>query len=294
MTARPGATLGVIGDIVQDIVVSSQAEFAAASDTPSRIIRRRGGSGANVAAAAAPLVATRFFGCVGDDGVGADLAKALLGVDARLQVVPGRSGAIVVLVDAAGERHMFPDRGVNTQLGPVSANDLDELAALHVTAYSLDGGTTPVAVMTALGQVSQAGGVTSLDLSSTAVINHIGLDALRSVVASIGPTIIFANQDEAALFDADQNEVSQTMIVVKHGAQPTLVRTSVGAWRVPVEPITVSDSTGAGDAFAAGLLAKIVLDGLTRESLRDADQSLATALALAGHVSAKTWLENTR
>src|SRR5699024_11972136 len=65
----PGATdmLGVIGDVVQDIVVWTEEEVRHATDTKSQIRMTRGGSAANVAAFAGRRHPTRFIGCVGND-----------------------------------------------------------------------------------------------------------------------------------------------------------------------------------------------------------------------------------
>jgi len=69
--------LGVIGDVVQDVVVWQLEEIRAATDTKAEITMTRGGSAANVAAFAAPRHPTRFIGCVGDDLGGLVLTQEL-------------------------------------------------------------------------------------------------------------------------------------------------------------------------------------------------------------------------
>ena len=64
------------------------------------------------------------------------------GVDVRLQS-RGDTGMIVVLVDPSGERTMFPSRGASALLAPVDDTWLVGIEVLHLTAYSLVGGTTP-------------------------------------------------------------------------------------------------------------------------------------------------------
>ena len=282
MTSR----LGVVGDIVEDVVAVMRAPFAAGSDTPSDIVRRRGGSAANVAVAAASLVPTRFFGCIGDDVTGQRLGAGLAGVvAARLQVSNAApTGTIVVLVDAHGERHMFPDRGANLHLGPIDVAGLD---ALHATAYSLDGGTTATSVAAALKAVAAQGRVTSLDVSSVALINQFRVARMRGVINELRPTIVFANAAEAALLGLDAREPSPgRFVLVKDGANPALVRAPLGAWLVPTTPLPVTDTTGAGDAFAAGVLASVILSGLSVETLLAGGEALAVMLAQAGHRAA--------
>ena len=131
--------LAVAGDLVEDVVVWATEPLRAATDTAARVFRARGGSGANVAALAAPLVPTRFIGRVGADAAGAGLADdlAAAGVDVRVQRA-GRTGTVVLLVDAEGERTMFPDRGASAELADVDPAWLDGVAWLHLPAYGFE------------------------------------------------------------------------------------------------------------------------------------------------------------
>ncbi len=108
--------LGVIGDVVQDVVVWQLEPQRRGTDTRSEIVMRRGGSAANVAAFAGSRYPTRFIGCVGDD-LGGHVVRQELeghGVDARLRTdATAHTGMIVLLIDEQGERTMFPSRGAN-------------------------------------------------------------------------------------------------------------------------------------------------------------------------------------
>ena len=131
--------LGTIGDLVEDVVVHLHGPINVASDTAATVLRRRGGSAANVAVAARRAGgAARFIGQVGDDPLGAILADALRaeGVDLALRR-HGRSGTIVVMVDADGERTMLSDRAACTELDGADDGWLDGLTTLHVPVYSL-------------------------------------------------------------------------------------------------------------------------------------------------------------
>ncbi len=55
------------------------------------------------------------------------------------------------------------------------------------------------------------------------------------------------------------------LVAVKRGEHGALVATSEGRWTVPPFPVRVVEPTGAGDAFAAGLLAGM-LEGRTPEA----------------------------
>ncbi|MDE3132907.1 MAG: sugar kinase [Acidobacteriota bacterium] len=251
--------LGVVGDLVEDIVIWSECpEFRPATDNPSRIIRTRGGSAANVAALAAGLGArSRFIGRVGADAAGRELVDTLTaaGVDVRAQR-DGRTGTVVVLVDRAGERTMFPDRGAAAELSDVPSDWLDALGLLHVTSYSFAAEPAAGATRELIAAAHTAGIRVSLDASSTGLLQDLGVARYVEIVESIHPAIFFANASEAALLDLSRPPFSAMLTIVKDGSDPTSVRWPDGrSTAVPVAAVAgVLDATGAGDAFAAGFL----------------------------------------
>jgi sugar/nucleoside kinase (ribokinase family) len=269
--------LAVVGDLVEDVVVWPVGPVRRGSDTPSRISRSRGGSAANVAAAAAPLVPTRFLGCVGADALGDRLVHELTaaGVDARVQR-RARTGTVVVLVDVDGERTFLPDRAAAADLHDVPAADLDGVALLHVPAYGLAGGRTSSTVHALLAAAGPRGIGVSIDASSWAVLRALGVEAFRALVERIRPLVLLANADEARELDLRSRPLRGTTVVLKDGARPTTVLAPDGGELVvPVDPVTqVRDSTGAGDAFAAGWLSA-TLDGLDPRACVERGHALA-------------------
>jgi sugar/nucleoside kinase (ribokinase family) len=79
-------------------------------------------------------------------------------------------------------------------------------------------------------------------------------------VAAIRPDVFFANTSEARLLDVTRPPFTQALTVVKDGAGATTVTAADGAPQaVPVAAAPAArDSTGAGDAFAAGFLAALM------------------------------------
>lgn len=281
--ARDSLSPGVlvtVGDLVEDVIVWSSAPPRYATDNPSVIHRARGGSAANVAAFASSSVATRFIGCVGEDPV-ADMLTAELaghGVDVRVQR-RGRTGTIVVLVDADGERTMYPDRAAAGQLTEVPTAWLESAALLHAPSYCFSAEPTATAVLRLIRHASQAGIAISIDASSTGMIEEYGLASYLDLLEKLRPAVFFANAREAQLLDVTRPQFAKTMTVVKNGAQSTTV-TPPGSvpQTVPVPPVpSARDSTGAGDAFAAGFLAAR-MDGADPAEAARAGHALARSV----------------
>jgi sugar/nucleoside kinase (ribokinase family) len=275
--------LVTVGDLVEDVVVWSGVPARPATDNPSVIHRTRGGSAANVAAFAATLAAVpaRFIGCVGDDRV-ADMLSAELaghGVDVRVQR-RGRTGTIVVLVDGNGERTMYPDRAAAAELTDVPAEWLAGAAFVHLPSYCFAAEPAAAAVLGLVRHAGQAGIPVSLDASSTGMISAYGIDRYLDLVAAMRPAIFFANAHEARLLNVTRPQFAATMTVVKDGARATTITLPGGGTHAVPVPSTpaVRDSTGAGDAFAAGFLAARMRDATPVEA------------AIAGHALARSTL----
>ncbi|GAB7187494.1 hypothetical protein ATKI12_7325 [Kitasatospora sp. Ki12] len=261
----------MLGDLVEDIVVWVDGPLRHGTDSGARVFRRRGGSAANVACFAADRYPVRFLGCVGEDAVGDGLVAELggHGVDVRVSR-RGRTGSVVVLIDREGERTMLPDRGAATLLERVPDSWLAGLTHLHVPAYSFDGEPVGATAVDALARVRQAGGTTSVDASSTGMLEQFGRERFLALLAELAPTFLFANRSESAFLGLladglpgpERARLAATTVVTKAGAEATTVDVpGEGLFTVPVPPVAeVRDLTGAGDAFAAGFLAAF-LDG---------------------------------
>ncbi|MEV0536628.1 PfkB family carbohydrate kinase [Kitasatospora sp. NPDC050463] len=285
--------LGVLGDLVEDVVVWVDGPLRHGTDSTARVFRRRGGSAANVAGFAAGQWPARFIGCVGDDPAGDGVVAELAGHGVDVRVVrKGQTGSIVVLIDDAGERTMLPDRGAATLLDAVPDAWLADLAHLHVPAYSFDGEPIAGTAVDALRRVRRAGGTTSLDASSTGMLGGFGRERFLALAAELTPALLFANREEAAflglLVDGRPGparaRLAATTVVTKSGAAATTVDAPGRApFSVPVPPVDeVRDLTGAGDAFAAGFLAGYLAGVDLREATVRGHRCAARVLASPG------------
>lgn len=277
--------LVVIGDLVADLIVLGGAALERGTDNPAHLRLTRGGSAANVAAAAADRHPVRFIGRVGDD----TLARALVaeleaaGVEVRVQR-GGRTGAIVVMVDAEGERTMITDRGAAAELDAIEPAWLGGVRWLHVPLYGFAPSRSRRALTDAARVAAAQGAAVSVDLSSVATMRGLGAPQLAAILDDVRPDVVFANADEARLADElGLTPAADGAYVVKRGGEPVLVHQGGLTTAVPVERIDgVVDSTGAGDAFAAGYIVA-ALDGASpTESARAGGDLAMSALRRPG------------
>jgi ribokinase len=254
----------VVGDVNTDVVVVLAGEPAPGSDRAAAITTRGGGAGANVAVHLTQLgMPVRLVGCVGGDPAGAGLIAELgeAGVGLALRTVAGAAtGTVVSLVERGGQRSMLSDRGANLALTPDDVVVPATGGHLHVSGYTLLDPRPRPAGLAALAAARAAGCTTSVDPASTGPLEHSGVD--RFLADTAGATLLLPNEDEARLLTgcADVAEAGRALaarypvVAVKLGAAGALWVTTDTLVHRPAHATAVVDTTGAGDAFAAGLL----------------------------------------
>lgn len=252
--------LGAIGDLLEDVVVRLHERVNVASDTDATVLRRRGGSAANVVESAVRAGGrARFIGQVGDDGVGRWLTEQLVSLGAEVAGPrSGRTGTIIVLLDANGERTMLADRAAAMQLSNPDPAWLDGLHTLHIPFYSLAVEPLGATTRTLARWAHERGIRVSVDASSAAVLTNYGIDRAGDAIWALNPDVLLANELEAEVLGHRLRGPAHDgcLVVVKQGAGPAIVtRADLGTVEVPSIALDgVTDTTGAGDAFAAGLL----------------------------------------
>ncbi|MET0424984.1 MAG: PfkB family carbohydrate kinase [Actinoplanes sp.] len=258
----------VVGDLVTDVLVAHDGPIEPGSDTAAAITVSGGGQAANTAAWLAHAGRTvTLIAAVGDDLAGRERVAELTdaGVRCAVRVHAGTVTGSVVVLAGPEERTMITDRGAALLLDPadvVRAISETDAGHLHLSGYPLLHAGSREAGLAALAAASERGLTTSVDAASAAPLRIVGASAFLAWVR--GADLLLCNADEADVLAGPGSAAEQAgrltayvrNVVVKQGGagatwagRDGLVR-SVTPDRVPMK-----DPTGAGDAFAAGLLA---------------------------------------
>jgi sugar/nucleoside kinase (ribokinase family) len=284
----------VVGDAVTDIHAVHSGPIEVGSDTPASIRVSGGGSAANTAAWLATTgTAVQLVAVVGRDAAGDDVIAELTaaGVDCvhvrRSGDAP--TGSVIVLTHA-GERSFVTDRGANLLLVP---SDVDSVLRpgvrhLHLSGYTLLDASSRSAGRHALTAARAHGCTTSVDVASTAPLRRAGPSTVLEWVR--GTDILFANLEEARVLSDGESPVHIAhaltryagAVVVKLGADGAVWASGGDVVTAAAVSACVIDPTGAGDAFAAGVLASW-LGGCSPEECLAAGARLgAAAVSVAG------------
>jgi ribokinase len=240
-----------LGDLLLDVIVRLEQPLAPGADASSSTTLSPGGQAANVAAWIVALGGrARFIGKRGDDDGGRIAAARLgrLGVELVGPVVSEDNGVVVSLVAPGGDRTMCSDRGVAPLLRPDELDEswLADCEHLHMSGYSLLREPIRFAAERAAALARSAGARVSVDLSSWSAIRDFGPEGFRDVLERLGPDVVFCNEDEDEFVGGP---LSGPAWIVKRGARGCSFD---GDDREALAVDRVVDSTGAGDALAAG------------------------------------------
>jgi sugar/nucleoside kinase (ribokinase family) len=243
----------VVGDAHLDVVVRMSGPLTEETDTPAETCVSVGGQAANVAAWVSALGGqSRLIAARGSD-LGAELVSAELarrGVELVGPIVPGATGVVVSLSTGGRQRSMLTDRGVGTALAAdtVRSGWLDGCEWLHLSGYALAHEPMRSAAVTVAREAIRRSMRLAVDLSSTGMIEAYGVASFRDLIRSICPDAVFGTEAEMALLG--DGAPGRAELIVKLGAQGV----RVAGKHFPAPPTAPVDSTGAGDAFAAGYL----------------------------------------
>ncbi|GAB3576994.1 sugar kinase [Amycolatopsis endophytica] len=279
----------VVGDAGLDVVARHEGPVVYGGDSRSQVRLTGGGAGANTAVWLAHAGAqTTLIARVGDDA-GGRLVRAELesaGVSCAFAVDPeAPTCCVVVLVDGSGQRSMLPDRGAIARFSPSDIEPAVLAGAdhLHLSGYVLLDPSSRPAGLAALAAAKEAGLTTSVDPQAAALITDTFLDDVH------GTDLLLPNTAELlALTGSDDPLVAKTLldtvgaVAVTSGLDGATWVSPDGVVSVPAEEAECVDSTGAGDAFDAGVLAAWVRGESIVEALRAGVRLGARAVTKVG------------
>ena len=217
-----------------------------------------GGKGANQAIAAARLGrAVSFVGVVGEDGHAGFLTQALTaaGVDvAHLRRLPGvPTGRALVIVDDAAENSIVVVSGANAELRPDDVAAAG--AALRDAAVAVAQLEIPLAAVRAAAE--HAGGRFVLNPAPARPLDPDLLAHVDVLVVNEGEFARVTGLEvggDATTFAARVDEAGlRCAVVVTLGGRGAMVCEDGQVTVCPAPPVTVVDTTGAGDCFVGAL-----------------------------------------
>jgi ribokinase len=259
-----------LGDVLLDVIVRLERPLARGDDARAATRAGAGGQAANVASWAAELGAQgRIVAKRGDDESALLVERELRarGVELLGPTVAAAGGIVVSLVNPDGERSMLSDRGVSPTL---RADELDVTwfrgcDVLHLSGYALLARPIDEAGAKAAGAVRAQGGTISVDLSAGTAIRDFGPKRFLARLAQLEPDVVFAGEAE---LDALGDSPPAHTLVLKHGSGGFTVVDEQGGREAHVaRGVDALDTTGAGDALAAGFLvggAELALEAAAR------------------------------
>lgn len=223
-----------------------------------------GGSAANTIVALARMgFDVGYVGKVGTDAYGDVLLESLEGVDTRGIRRGDRSGVCMILLDETGERSnmVFPNSNDMLTVREVDREYIQATSFLHLTSFVGD------APLEAQGQIVE-------ELPSHVKISFDpGELYARRPLTEILPIlrrtcVLFATDREIQFMTSRAyREGAEALlqqgvgaVVCKRGACGSYVLSEAEAFEVPAQRIRVVDKTGAGDVYAAGFLAGLLLN----------------------------------
>jgi sugar/nucleoside kinase (ribokinase family) len=246
-----------VGDLLVDVVCTLRDPLRRGTDAFSTNSFRQGGSAANVAVAAARAGSSaRFVGGLGDDVFADFLTGEMVNAGVELcapRYASATTGTVVVLVEPDGERTMAPDRGASGLLSPADRAWLVSASVIHIPLYAFEVEPLASTAITLAEWARDAGVPVSVDLSAVSLLESLGANRVNALAAQLLPQVVFANADESVVAGDFR---SATLFVEKNGPHPVrCFANGVLNETVSVPPLAdVRNTTGAGDAFAAGFL----------------------------------------
>lgn len=254
----------VTGDAVVDLI----------PDTESTYLKCPGGAPANVAVAISRLGGnSAFFGRVGQDPLGrfmkATLAQEQVNTDYMLLDEAQRTSTVIVDLDDSGERSFtfMVKPSADQFLIPADIPAFVQGDWLHVCSIALANEPSRSSTLKAMQDIKAAGGFVSFDpnLREEVWANPEELKPVVRQAIELADVVKFSDDELLFLTDTDSLEAGleaikafdNTLVLITQGAKGALVVFEGEQELIAGQAVKPIDTTGAGDAFVGGLLARL-------------------------------------
>ena len=249
-----------------ELIDADRADVLYAAMPPG--IEASGGSAANTAVGVASFGGrAAFIGKVRDDQLGAVFTHDIRAAGVAFDSTPATSGPptarCLILVTPDAERTMSTSLGVAVE---VSVDDIDEAlvgraAVTFCEGYLWDNDDTKAAIRHAMAVAQNAGRQVSLTLSDGFCVDRHRDEFLHELMVK-SVDVLFSNEDEiTSLYQVDTFDdalqrvrAEVPLAFLTRGAAGSVVVRGDELHVVDAVPVKVVDTTGAGDAYAAGAL----------------------------------------
>lgn len=228
-----------------------------------------GGSAANTMVGISTLgCRAGYIGKVANDAIGKRLSKGFQDVGVDFSTKPITSGPAsarcMIAVTPDGERTMNTFLGASSLFTPadIAKSKIEAAKVLYLEGYLFDAGPAKKAFIRASEIAQAAGRQVALTLSDSFCVGR-HRESFRSLVDN-HVDILFANEDEAlSLYETDRLDTAldnlnktKTIACVTRGEKGSIIQDHERRYLVHATPVDkVVDTTGAGDQYAAGVLA---------------------------------------
>jgi len=273
-------------DVVAQIPTTPH-DLRLGNDTRTVISTHGGGAGGNVASWLAVLGNdVTMVGRIGNDTAGSAITAEFdaLGISYGNIVKEGlHTGVVVCLVDPSGERTMLADNGANAGLEVSDLPALDGVDAIYLSGYAPLAPLSREGVLEMVRTINSRGIPIVFDPATVGGMQGVPVKEILSWCALMDTVIM--NEEEAIYLSELSDCEAALNFLIELTPRAIIKRGSAGAIglerggqiiSVAAHTSAVVDTTGAGDAFAAGFI-----DAFTGR--RDFSHAIERASAVAGH-----------